>query len=120
MVVRQLKIAHFRGIHSVKLYPGARTVLIGPNNSAKSTLLEALDVALHPGLGRPPTAPDELDYYARATPQQASKSKWLSAISRTRLPPRSEITSKDGTRRSVRSLRILTPRARKRLCGSGR
>ena len=40
-------------------------MLLGPNNAAKSTLLEALDLVLHPGLGRPRSAPDELDYYAR-------------------------------------------------------
>jgi putative ATP-dependent endonuclease of OLD family len=40
-------------------------VFVGPNNAAKSTLLEALDLVLHPGLGRPRPSPDELDYFAR-------------------------------------------------------
>jgi ABC-type arginine transport system ATPase subunit len=60
-----LTINRFRGIEHSILHPGVRTVLLGPNNAAKSTILEALDLALHPGLGRPRTAPDELDYYAR-------------------------------------------------------
>jgi putative ATP-dependent endonuclease of OLD family len=65
MVIRQFTISRFRGIKSTTFCPGRRNVLLGPNNAAKSTLLEALDLALHPGLGRPRSAPDELDYYAR-------------------------------------------------------
>jgi putative ATP-dependent endonuclease of OLD family len=65
MLVRQLRVTRFRGIESMTLCPGRRTVLLGPNNAAKSTLLEALDLVLHSGFGRPRPAPDELDYYAR-------------------------------------------------------
>src|SRR4051812_46005819 len=65
MQIRQLTIRRFRGIEQTTLHPGPRTVLLGPNNAAKSTILEALDMALHPGLGRPRLPPDELDYYAR-------------------------------------------------------
>jgi len=65
MRIRRLTITRFRGIEHTVLYPGRRTVLLGPNNAAKSTILEGLDLALHPGLGRPRPAPDELDYYGR-------------------------------------------------------
>ena len=65
MQIRQLTIQRFRGIEHTTLHPGPRTVLLGPNNAAKSTILEALDIVLHPGLGRPRLPPDELDYYAR-------------------------------------------------------
>ena len=65
MQIRQLTIRRFRGIEHTTLHPGPRTVLLGPNNAAKSTMLEALDLVLHPGLGRPRLPPDELDYYAR-------------------------------------------------------
>lgn len=65
MLIRQFTVTRFRGIESMTLCPGPRTVLLGPNNAAKSTLLEALDLVLHPGFGRPRPAPDELDYYAR-------------------------------------------------------
>ena len=65
MHIRQVKISRFRGIREATLHPGSRTVLLGPNNAAKSTLLEALDLVLHPGFGRPRRPPDELDYYAR-------------------------------------------------------
>jgi len=69
MLIRQFTISRFRGIESTSFCPGARNVLLGPNNAAKSTLLEALDLTLNPGLGRPRSAPDELDYYARDTSQ---------------------------------------------------
>ena len=65
MQIRQVVIERFRGIQKATLHPGPRTVLIGPNNSGKSTILEALDLVLHPGLGRPRPVPGELDYYGR-------------------------------------------------------
>jgi ABC-type arginine transport system ATPase subunit len=65
MLIRQFTISRFRGIKSMVFCPGQRNVLLGPNNASKSTLLEALDLVLHPGLGRPRSAPEELDYYAR-------------------------------------------------------
>lgn len=65
MQIRRLTITRFRGIEHSVLHPGRRTILLGPNNAAKSTILEALDLALHPGLGRPRIGPDELDYYGR-------------------------------------------------------
>jgi energy-coupling factor transporter ATP-binding protein EcfA2 len=65
MQIRRLAISRFRGIEETVLHPGQRTVLLGPNNAAKSTILEALDLALHTGLGRPRLGPDELDYYGR-------------------------------------------------------
>lgn len=65
MQIRRLTIRRFRGIEHTTLHPGVRTVLLGSNNAAKSTILEALDMVLHPGLGRPRLPPDELDYYAR-------------------------------------------------------
>lgn len=63
--IRRLTIDRFRGIEHAEIHPGPRTVLVGPNNAAKSTILEALDLVLHPGLGRARPAPDELDYFAR-------------------------------------------------------
>ena len=67
MRVRRLTIERFRGIESFVLCPGARTVLIGPNNTGKSTILEALDLALNSGEGRPRPGPREIDYYDRNT-----------------------------------------------------
>src|SRR2546430_11858396 len=63
--VRYLKIERFRGIQFLELRPRDRNVLIGPNNSGKSTILEALDLALHSGIGRPRPGPSEIDYFGR-------------------------------------------------------
>ena len=65
MKIRRIVIRRFRGLRSFELHPGATTLLIGPNNAGKSTVLEALDLLLHPGWGRPRPQPTELDYYAR-------------------------------------------------------
>lgn len=65
MRVRCLRIDRFRAIEHLQFKPGPRTVILGPNNSGKSTILEALDLLLHHGLGRPRPAPSEVDYYGR-------------------------------------------------------
>jgi putative ATP-dependent endonuclease of OLD family len=67
MRVKQLTIERYRGISSLKFCPGPRCVILGPNNSGKSTILEALDLLLHPGFGRPRPAPSEIDYFERDT-----------------------------------------------------
>lgn len=65
MRIRRVTIDRFRGIKNLRFYPGDRTVILGPNNSGKSTVLAALDLLLHSGVGRPRPAPDELDYFRR-------------------------------------------------------
>lgn len=65
MKVRRLTVRRFRGIEDLEFLPTARNVLVGINNAGKSTILEALDLALHTGLGRPRPAPSEVDYYDR-------------------------------------------------------
>lgn len=65
MHIRQLTIERYRGVKHLQIHPGACTVMLGPNNSGKSTVLEALDLLLHPGRGRPRPAPQEVDYYRR-------------------------------------------------------
>lgn len=65
MRIRQLRIVKFRGLAELTLHPGPRTVLLGANNAGKSTVLEALDLLLHPGFGRPRPAPGELDFHNR-------------------------------------------------------
>src|SRR5450759_5225895 len=67
MLVRRLRIQRFRGIQDLTLHPTARTVLVGPNNAGKSTILEALDLLLYPGLGRSRPPPTEIDYFDRDT-----------------------------------------------------
>lgn len=63
--VFRLRVARFRGIEELVLHPGAVTVLLGPSNSGKSTVLAALDMLLHRGGGRGRVL-SELDFYQRS------------------------------------------------------
>jgi predicted ATP-binding protein involved in virulence len=65
MQVRRLQVERYRGIEFLELHPSPRTVLVGPNNAGKSTVLDALDLLLHTGAGRPRPAPSEIDYFDR-------------------------------------------------------
>jgi len=65
MRIRHLTVERFRGIRQRERSPGPRTVILGPNNSCKSTVLEAVDLLLHPGIGRPRPSPTEIDYFDR-------------------------------------------------------
>lgn len=63
MKVAKLKIQNFRGIKESTLYFPDHTVLVGDNNVGKSTVFEALDLALGPDrLNRHPKI-DEHDFY---------------------------------------------------------
>lgn len=59
-------IENFRGIENGAVsFPG-HTLLVGPNNAGKSTVLEALDLALGPDRLSGPGAIDEHDFYRGA------------------------------------------------------
>jgi putative ATP-dependent endonuclease of OLD family len=63
MKVVRLSISNFRGITSAELYFDGHALLVGANNVGKSTICEALDLALSPDrLGRHPPI-DEFDFY---------------------------------------------------------
>lgn len=63
MKVYSVAIENFRGIRSTKLVLPDHGVLIGDNNTGKSSVLEAIDLALGPDrLGRRPPV-DEHDFY---------------------------------------------------------
>ena len=63
MKVARLIIQNFRGIQSAELFFPDHVVLIGDNNTGKSTLLEAIDLVLGPDrLSRRPPI-DEHDFY---------------------------------------------------------
>lgn len=65
MRIRRVDIRGFRGVRELSLAPGPRTVILGPNNAGKSTILEALDLLLHSGRGRSRPQPSEIDYFGR-------------------------------------------------------
>ncbi len=67
MQIRHVTISRFRGLEHLVFEPGPRTVILGPQNAGKSTVLEALDLLLHHGFGRPRAAPTEIDYFKRST-----------------------------------------------------
>lgn len=64
MYLARIQVHNFRGIASADVAMGGHTVLLGDNNSGKSTLLEAVELALGPDrLFRRPVI-DEHDFYA--------------------------------------------------------
>lgn len=64
MLIRQLEMKNFRGVASGRVRFTQNTLLVGGNNVGKSTICEALDLALGPErLNRRP-AIDEHDFYA--------------------------------------------------------
>lgn len=63
MKINRLKVENFRGIRSAELLLSDHVVLIGDNNTGKSTILEAIDLVLGPDrLSRRPPI-DEHDFY---------------------------------------------------------
>lgn len=63
MKIHSISIKNFRGIRSAKLVLPDHAVLIGDNNTGKSTVLEAIDLVLGPDrLSRRPPV-DEHDFY---------------------------------------------------------
>ncbi len=63
MKVAKLKIKNFRGISSTELYFSNHSVLIGDNNSGKSTVFEALDLVLGPDRVHRKPVIDEHDFF---------------------------------------------------------
>ncbi len=66
MHLAQIKVQNFRGISTAEVWLDGNTVLLGDNNSGKSTLLEAVELALGADrLFRRPVV-DEHDFYGGA------------------------------------------------------
>jgi putative ATP-dependent endonuclease of OLD family len=63
MLIRRLRIHHFRGIDSAEFHFDGHTLLIGSNNVGKSTVCEAIDLVLGPDrLSKFPPV-EEFDFY---------------------------------------------------------
>ncbi len=80
----RVKISDFRGVKDATIMLPHHAVLIGDNNTGKTTLLESLDLALGPDrLNRTPPI-DEHDFYegrylAKATPDTSTEDEDVSA-----------------------------------------
>lgn len=64
MRIAQLKIKNFRGISEAEIRLSGHTVLIGDNNSGKSSVLEAIDLVLGPDRLSRISPINEHDFYA--------------------------------------------------------
>lgn len=64
MQIRKVSIENLRGIKNAEILLPNHVVLVGDNNSCKSTVLEALDLALGPIRLSRPDPIDEHDFYA--------------------------------------------------------
>jgi len=65
MQIVSIKIRNFRCIKTADIFPDRHNVLLGPNNSGKTTVLEALNLLLNPGMSFRSNAIDENDFYHR-------------------------------------------------------
>lgn len=63
MQVSRLSITNFRGIKSAHLDFDGHVLLVGRNNVGKSTICEALEIALGPDRQNSSTAVEEFDFY---------------------------------------------------------
>ena len=65
MRIVRIIIRNFRCIKSSEIFPYQHNVLLGPNNSGKTTVLEALNLLLNPEMTFRSRAIDENDFYQR-------------------------------------------------------
>jgi putative ATP-dependent endonuclease of the OLD family len=65
MQIVQIAIKNFRCIKDALLFPSKNSVLLGPNNSGKTAILEALNLLLNPELNSRNHSIDENDFYNR-------------------------------------------------------
>ena len=77
MFIDQIDIRNFRGIRQLSLKLDDTTVLIGENNTGKSTILAALEVCLSRSLHRRAGAFSEYDYHLPAKDSQPSDSEGI-------------------------------------------
>ena len=63
MILKRFRIENFRGITELELELDRTTVLIGENNSGKTSILEALHTCMSRGLSRRATPFTEYDFH---------------------------------------------------------
>ncbi|MCJ7812155.1 ATP-binding protein [bacterium] len=66
MQIVSIKIRNFRCIKTSEIFPDRHNVLLGPNNSGKTTVLEALNLLLNPEMSFRINAIDENDFFQRS------------------------------------------------------
>ena len=65
MKIVRLRIRNFRCIKFAELFPVKHNVLLGPNNTGKTAVLEALNLLLNPESSGRWTVIDENDFFSR-------------------------------------------------------
>jgi putative ATP-dependent endonuclease of OLD family len=63
MKLRTVSVKNYRGLRDFSISLSDRTVLVGGNNTCKTTLLEAINLTLHPGFYYGPGLLSEYDFY---------------------------------------------------------
>jgi putative ATP-dependent endonuclease of OLD family len=104
----RLKISGFRGVRSADIALGRHTVLIGPNNSGKTTVIEAL--ALLFGRDRLVRRLTEHDFHG-STPDETTRILCIATV--TGFTPNDRITTPLGSTPSAASRNGLTPTPRR-------
>ena len=77
MRITKLRIKNFRGIKDLTVNLDETTVLIGENNTGKSTILAALDVCLQRNLNRQGSEFSQYDYHLPKTSSQPADSEGI-------------------------------------------
>jgi putative ATP-dependent endonuclease of the OLD family len=65
MRIVSIRIENFRCIRTAEIFPAQHNVLLGPNNTGKTAILEALNLLLNPEITFRSNAIDENDFFRR-------------------------------------------------------
>src|SRR5258708_16986006 len=90
MKVSHLSIENFRGIKHASLLLPDHAVLIGDNNTGKSTILEALDLVLGPDRLSRPSPIDEHDFHLGSYLAKAAAAPAAKAVTVAEVVPKAD------------------------------